>query len=273
MAKQAIFGELDYAPCRYGGSRTVFRGPRVPLDGAYTAVIGGSEVYGRYVAEPFPALLARRTGARVVNLGIVNAGVDAFLSDEPLMHVIAAARIAVVQLSGVHNISNRLYTVHPRRNDRFLRASRILTDLYRTVDFSDFAFTRHMLVTLRRTCPERFAQVELELAEAWQARMRTLLSHLGGRRVLLQIDTREDYGVGPEPAFVTPLLLDGLEGRYDEIVRCDLSDDVARRGADDMIFPPARRAAALRMLSPEGHECVANALAQALRLADDGIAA
>ena len=31
---------LDYYPCTYGKSRTMFRGPRVSLDGPYTVVIG-----------------------------------------------------------------------------------------------------------------------------------------------------------------------------------------------------------------------------------------
>ena len=50
-------GALDYFPCRYGHSKLLFRGPRRKLDGAYCAVLGGSETYGKYVREPYPALI------------------------------------------------------------------------------------------------------------------------------------------------------------------------------------------------------------------------
>ncbi|MGB3314802.1 MAG: DUF6473 family protein, partial [Albidovulum sp.] len=48
---------LDYLPCRYGQSKLLFRGPRRKLDGAYAAVLGGTETYGKFVAEPFPNIV------------------------------------------------------------------------------------------------------------------------------------------------------------------------------------------------------------------------
>ncbi|SDZ55949.1 hypothetical protein SAMN05444004_12149 [Jannaschia faecimaris] len=256
---------LDYYPCHYGGSRIVFRGPAVKLKRPYTAVIGGSEVYGKYVEDPFTDQLAELTGRRVVNMGVMNAGVDAFALDDALMQVIASAEIVVVQTTGAHNISNRFYTVHPRRNDRFLQASRLLTDLYRDVDFSDFSFTRHMLTTLRMQSPERFARIETELSQAWIARMRTLLSRIPGKRVLLHIEDSTDYGLGPEPPFVNSEMILALQGTFDKFLQCDVSEDCGESQLDGMIFDETERESALRMLSADAHERIAVALARVLR--------
>jgi hypothetical protein len=64
--------------------------------------------------------------------------------------------VTVVQVLAVQNLSNPYYTVHPRRNDRFLRASARLQNLYQDVDFTEFHFTRHMLQTLQMVSAPRF---------------------------------------------------------------------------------------------------------------------
>lgn len=263
---------LDYYPCRYETSKTVFRGPRVALDGPFTAVIGGSEVYGKYVEDPFTDQLAERTGRRVVNLGVMNGGLDVFTQDEALMRLVSRAEVSVVHVMGAHNLSNRFYTVHPRRNDRFLRQSHLLTALYRDVDFSDFTFTRHMLATLRRISPERFLQIEAELHQAWVARMRLLLSRLPGRRVLLWVETGQDLGFGPEPPFVTVEMMQALEDSIDSIVQVDVSDTFGETHLEEMHFPETGRAAAMHALTPAGHARIAKSLSRIVRRAN-GLAA
>ncbi len=78
-------GALDYFPCRYGKSKLLFRGPRKRLDGAYAAVLGGTETYGKFVTDPYPVLLEREIGMPVVNFGCMNAGVDLFVGDPTLI--------------------------------------------------------------------------------------------------------------------------------------------------------------------------------------------
>ncbi len=263
---------LDYYPCRYETSRTVFRGPRVALDGPFTVVLGGSEVYGKFVEEPFSEQLADRTGRRIVNLGVMNGGLDVYVQDEALMRLASQAEASVVQVMGAHNLSNRYYTVHPRRNDRFLKHSTLLNALYRDVDFSDFTFTRHMLSTLRTRSPDRFRQVEAELSSAWVARMRLLLSRLPGRRILLWIETGQDHGLGAEPPFVTLAMIQSLEESIDGIVQVDVSDTFGAAQMSDMVFPETAHAAALHSLTPAGHARIAEAVAKALRRAG-GLAA
>ncbi|EPX82368.1 hypothetical protein Salmuc_04093 [Salipiger mucosus DSM 16094] len=163
----------------------LFRGPRRSLDESYVAFLGGTETYGRFVAAPFPALAEQRLDRVCVNLGAVNAGPDLYLNDAGALDVAARAELCVVQMMSAQNMSNRFYGVHPRRNDRFLRASEGLQALYPEVDFTEFHFTRHMLGRLREVSAERFAQVTEELRQAWMARMTQLLTVLRGRALLL----------------------------------------------------------------------------------------
>ena len=74
-------GALDYFPCRYGRSKLLFRGPRRQLVPPFVSAFGGSETYGKFVEEPWPALLEERIGLPVVNFGYLNAGVDVFLGE------------------------------------------------------------------------------------------------------------------------------------------------------------------------------------------------
>jgi len=81
----------------------------------------------------------------VVNLGVLNAGLDVLSSDPAIVAALGQAEAAVLQITSAHNMTNRFYKVHPRRNDRFLKASSVLRTIYPEVDFTEFHFTRHLL--------------------------------------------------------------------------------------------------------------------------------
>ena len=142
---------LDYSVCTYGNSKVQFRGPRCDLSGSYVACLGGTETFGKFLPDPYPALLRDVLGVPTANLGCVNAGIDVFLNEPAITDVAAGARVTVVQIMGAQNLSNRFYTVHPRRNDRFVHAAPGLRALYRDIDFTEFHFTRHLLGALLRT--------------------------------------------------------------------------------------------------------------------------
>lgn len=225
-------GDFGGTTCRYGASSVDVRGPATPLETPYGVVLGGCLVYGRWSeAEPFAARLAARTGRRIVNLGVRNAGPDVFVRDEGLLAVAAGAELAVIQTLGAHGLSNRFYTVHPRRNDRFLRQSDSLAALYPDVDFSDFAFVRHLLHALRARCPDRFEEVAEELRLAWVARMRQLTSAIAGRRILLDLRSTPDRGLGADPFLVTGDMIGLLRETVDDVVTVEVSAS-AQGGAD-----------------------------------------
>ncbi|PLL11910.1 hypothetical protein C0V75_13475 [Tabrizicola sp. TH137] len=262
-------GSLDYMPCRYGRSRLLFRGPRRDLSGWFVAVLGGIEAYGRYIPQPYPALLEAGLGGKVVNLGCPNAGPDAWLGDPAVMDVVQRAAVVVVQVPGAADLSNRFYTVHPRRNDRFLRASPLLQTIYRGVDFTDFSFTRHMLRSLFEAGPERFGLVAEELRSAWCARMAGLLAGIPGRKVLLWM-AEAPPGPPRDVPFGEPLLVDAgmmerLAGRVDAAVTVVPSAAARARGMEGMVFPPMAEPAARGVPGVAVHEEVAAALLPVLR--------
>ncbi len=258
---------LSYHPCRYGKSKLLFRGPKRALKGAYCAMLGGTETYGKFLERPYPMLVEEKTGLPVVNLGCVNAGVDVFASDAEVLNLCTRARVTVVQVMGAHNMSNRFYAVHPRRNDRFLRASALMKAIYREVDFTEFNFTKHMLGALRTLSPERFETVLDELRAAWCARMTTLADRIDGKTVLMWLSDRaptqrESSGsLDHEPLFVDAEMLDRVRPLFTDYIEVVASPAARSTGVDGMIFPPMEEPAAAEIPGPAVHEEVATMLA------------
>lgn len=262
---------VDYLPCRYGRSRLLFRGPRRDLTAPYVAFLGGSETYGKFVSAPFADLCEAATGRLSVNLGCVQAGPDVWLKDQPSLDIAARASIAVIQIPGALNLTNRLYSVHPRRNDRFLRAAPLLQTLFRDVDFTEFAFTRHMLGTLAARSPEKFELVVDELRAAWRARMELLLSRLPCPKVLLWIgtDTPQTAPRAPrlegEPALVDRGMVDAIRAFATDYVEVRLPPEPAPVPVAGTTFAPADEAAAHGLPGAAAHRAVADALVPVLR--------
>ena len=261
---------LDYFPCRYGTSKLVFRGPRRRLEGDFATFLGGIETYGKFTAAPYPALVEQQTGLRSVNLGCVNAGVDAYLSDPNLIDICARARVTVIQLMGAQNMSNRLYSVHPRRNDRFLAASPLLHRLYPEVDFTEFHFTRHLLNALVQACPQKFASVRKELKDTWMARMHTLIERIGTRVVLLWLADHDPSGDGPcglcatDPLFIDRQMIEALRPEVDAVVETVARPAEIAQGQGELLFATLERPAAQGMLGPVVHDRAARDLAPVL---------
>lgn len=257
---------LDYAPCRYGESKLLFRGPRRRLDTRYVAMLGGTETYGKFVANPYPELTEELLAMPVVNFGQINAGVDAFLNDATLMKACSDAAVTVVQISGAQNLSNRFYAVHPRRNDRFLRASTLLKTLYRDVDFTDIHFTRHLLTKLKAADPEAFGMVEAELKAAWVARMKTLMSRLEAPVVLLWMSDHPPESshncsdTGSDPLFVNREMLDSVAPYAADLLEIVLSPEEVRDGLQGLVFNEMEAPAARGLLGLIAHEKAAREL-------------
>ncbi len=276
--KHDTLGEagLSYAPCRYGNSRLFFRGPRKMLDGRYVAFVGGTETYGKFIERPFATLVEDRLGENCVNFGCINASIDAFINEPAVMAACHDATITVIQVMGAHNLSNRFYTVHPRRNDRFLRASTVLRAIFPEVDFSDFCFTRHMLGRLHDIAPDRFAIVREELQMAWTARMRSFLAEVGPSTLLLWFadhlpsDTAWEDRPNPfraEPLFVTRRMVDSLRPMVRGVVMAQPSAKALSRRGVGLVHSPVQTNAAAEMLGVAAHEEAADALTTALRAA------
>lgn len=260
-------GALDYFPCRYGNSKLLFRGPRHDLDRPYCAMLGGTETYGKFIPDPFPAQVERATGLPIVNLACINAGPDVFLNEPAILDVAAGARSVVLQVLGAANLTNRFYAVHPRRNDRFLRASAKLLAMFPEVDFTEFHFTRHMLQGLQQAGPERFELVAEELRLAWTARMTALLQRLPGRVLLLWFADQPPPPPGHTadltrgPILIDTDMLAAVEARAMGFVEVVTSPAARASGVEGMAFAPLDRPAAAELPGPAAHREVAEALA------------
>ncbi len=268
--EQAGEGPLHYFPCRYDRSRLLFRGPRRDVAGDHVAFLGGTETYGKFLRDPFPALVEVAVGVPSLNLGCVQAGPDAYLNDPATLEMTRQAAVTVVQVTGALNLSNRLYAVHPRRNDRFLRASPALQSLYPEVDFTEFAFTRHLTRSLADVSPDRFGQVVAELRTAWVARMITLLDRLSPPVVLLWLGLHPPPQAPVADPMADPPLIDAgmlvpLQRRVAAYVEVVASDHARAEGVRGMAFPPLEAQAAKGLPGPAVHAEVAAALSPVIR--------
>lgn len=257
---------LSGEKCRYAGSRLPVRGPERDLKDPYVAFLGGTEVYGRFVDAPFPAVTETLIQMPCVNFGGVNAGLDSFLQDRNLMRVIREAEVAVVQILGAQNLSNKFYRVHPRRNDRFLAAQPELMALYPEVDFTEFHFNKHLLTRLQALSQERFETVRLHLQSTWVSRMGDMIAGLDGQVVLLWLQYSLG-GVGTfedEPVLVDRAMVDSLRALVRSVVELPVTLAGVAEDVTGMTLAPLDLPAARLMLGPKEHTRVGSEMAKAL---------
>lgn len=244
----------------------MFRGPQRSLAGRYVAVIGGTETFGKYVAQPFSDHLETALGMPVVNLGIANAGPEVLLADEEIGRIARQAQAVVLQIVGAQNQSNPFYTVHPRRNDRVLGVTHAMRGLFPEVDFTEFHFTRHLLQSLHAVSRDRFAIIVAQLQARWVERTAALLHALGANTILLWAGAQAPLAdaatqIGPRyPAFVDRAMVGRvapLASRYLEL--CPATE---RPAPDDFLQNLAVEAG---VMGVRAHRTIADRLVPVLR--------
>ena len=267
--EQLCHSPLKYDPVAYPGSALQFRGPALDLDEPYVLCLGGSETFGRFIEQPYATELQARLPCPVVNLGVLNAGLDVMTGDPVIRAMAEGASAVVLQVPGAANMTNRFYTVHTRRNDRFLRASTMLKTIYPDVDFTEFHFTRHLLSHLQTVSEERMSILIEELRVAWTARMTRFITRCAAPVHLLWLSTRrpdtEDLeGLaavwGGDPIFVTEAMLKQVAGQAASLSTVMPMPNQPRHGTDGKVFAPQEEAAARVMPGPDAHHRAADLL-------------
>lgn len=137
--------------------------------------------------SPQPGPLPQPVLQRLLSPAARIEGADCRLNDPALLDSARMARAFVMLLPPLGNLGNPFYSVHPRRNDRFLAARPPLKALFPEVDFTEFDFTGHMLGALAATCPGRFSEMRRVLRLTWQDRLTALLAQLPDNGVLLHL--------------------------------------------------------------------------------------
>lgn len=259
---------LDYLSCRYGRSKLMFRGPRRKLNNKHVAFIGSTATFGKFVKTPFPDIVEQNLGLPCVNFGCMNAGVDAFINDPFVPQAASEARVSVIQIMGAQNMSNRMYSVHPRRNDRFVKESNLLSTIYPDVDFTEFHFNKHLLQHLAGVSHDRFRAIETELRDAWVARMIQFLTDIDGKTLLLWVSNRhaddEDDG-SCDPHLINREMLNRVSGHATRMVEVVISPDAQATALEGMIFGEAEAPLVQDLLGPAGHHEVAEAITPVLK--------
>ncbi|MEM6387943.1 MAG: DUF6473 family protein [Pseudomonadota bacterium] len=252
---------LDYQLTTLAGSRLQVRGPLPCFDEPFIAVLGGNETFGKYVKAPFPSLLAERIDLPVANLGVAHAGLSLFSEEQVLLDIASKAEVTVLQVLGAQNMSNRLYSVHSRRNDRFLGVSPALREIFPNVDFAEINFTGHLISTLRETSTTGFEVLVNELKWAWLQRMKRLLSMIEGEVILLWVSDRAPASAESsetEPHFVDQGMLNQLSDLFDCLVAVQLSCETS---LDGKVYQSQDVDAARQMPGQADHQCIAEHLA------------
>jgi len=159
----------------------------------------------------------------------------------------------VLQVIGATNLSNAFYKVHPRRNDRFVAPTDKLTALFPEIDFTEIAFTGHLIARLRGVDEARFDLVKQHLQRTWLRRMKTLIGQCTGPVVLLWLRGPSD---DEAPAFITRDMVNTLKDLATKLVELETQTGVT----DGMCFAPLDAVNAAQALSVDAHIKAAKAL-------------
>lgn len=205
---------------RFGCSKQIFRGPKPEMQDPYIAFIGGSELFGKFVLAPFPQLVARSTGQTCVNLGTPGAGPGFFLKDPVILEACSQSVTCIVQVMAAEPLSNRMYSVFPRRNMRLRKVSNVLKSLYPQLNFSQFRFVSAMIRALKKEDAEAYKVVLAEQRSAWLARMLELLEDIETTTVLLWIRPNDHDDL---ESVVTPEMVSVLRGHVDRVLEVVIS--------------------------------------------------
>lgn len=210
---------IDYRLYRFGTGQLRFRGPCPDLNEGYVVIVGGATAFGPGARRPFAYAITQQLPFPVLNLGYPASGPDLYLSDPVLQVAIAKARAMVLVPPCALSLTNRLYRVHPRRNDRVIEFGEAMRQRCAGFDLENIVFVGHLARTLSEVDPVTFSELVAEVKAAWVARMSSLMRLSAGRTVLL-------WAARHPPADVLMPVIDQLQ-RHPPLVDQQMMDTIA----------------------------------------------
>jgi len=242
-----------------------FRGPEIDLSRSYLACVGAAQTFGRFVAEPYPALLGARLGIPVLNLGIGGAGPRQFLKPA-FLQLLNQAEAVVIQVLSGRSASNSLFDNSVSGG----MVGRVRVD--QSMRRSD-EFFREFCATASR---DALAALVAETRDDYMASFIQLLQKITAPKILLWLSTRppgahDDYSnppnsvFGPFPQLVNRKMAAELAACADEYVESISSAGLPQRlwRTKDSIDGAVARGGVLEnhyYPSPQMHEAAADAL-------------
>ncbi len=228
------------------------------------ACVGGDETFGRFLEQPYPALLEQRLGCDCVNFGSVFCGVEALSTDRGLRDLVARAHLCILKAPDIPGQTNRFYRVHPRRNDRFVEPTKDLLSLYPDMDFTNVHFVGHLLKLLQAKNDARFETVRQELRAGWVRRCSTLLREIDVPVVLLWLRVRRHHDQAHELVPVDAASVAELQPFCASVVEMPVSVSGESDHLEDLLFGTLQQPMAEHMLGPSAHRAIANQLLMTL---------
>ncbi len=262
--------EFSFPTQRIGGARLPIRPLPKALQRDYVVFLGSDDTYGCHLSYPFTDLIEDATGIQTVNLGCVGARIDAFQQNEGILEMCRGARLVFIEALGAEAMSNRLYRVDVRNNQRLIRVTKYLKALYEGVDFSGIETVGELLTMLAQLSEEKLYFVRLELHMAWVARMKRLIKQIGVPVILLWLADHDPFYAATggtifrDPLFVDRTMLEALRQEVVDIIEITASKDEVFSACADTEEPTSMP---IGSLGPGYHERVAAELSPVISAA------
>ena len=220
IADYQLYSPPELPPELLPGLPLRLRGPDPGklVPGGYIACLGAAQTFGRFCAEPFPALLSKSLGIPAVNLGFGGAGPQLFPRHPELIRLMRESALTVVQVMSARNEDNSLFegggmgSLKSRSTGERMRA----VDVYAS-----------LLAAGDRALAEKIVG---ETRETWIASYRQLLSLIPVPTVLLWLSVREpaytesyesaDELFGDFPHLVNAEMVETVRADSDAYVEC-----------------------------------------------------
>lgn len=102
---------IDYELWHLEGIPRPLRGPKPETlpENKHIVCVGAAQTFGCYTPYPFPALLSKRLGVPVLNMGVAGAGPAFFTNRDNFIKVINKGSLAIVQIMSGRSESNSLF--------------------------------------------------------------------------------------------------------------------------------------------------------------------
>lgn len=202
---------LDYKYAQLSGTETLFRGP-IPedLSGGFITCLGGAHTLGRFVEQPYPALLQKQLGIPVLNLGHGGGKPEFYLQSAGVLEIINRSKCAVIQVMSARGSPNR-YLKPTSHSHNIMRIAKDIP-AHKNPAFVDAAYR----ILLKQLAPEKVQEAISETRAAWLQEMGKLLERITVPKLLLWFSVRT-------PAYVEGFNeLDALLGEYPQLVNEDM---------------------------------------------------
>jgi hypothetical protein len=138
--------------------------------------------------------------------------------------------------------------------------------LYPKVDFTEFHFTRHLLLALQHQSPEGFQILATELRQVWITHMRRLLTHIPCPKLLVWISETAPAAVrDANDLFANPMLIDSdmiatIAPFATRVVQAIPTPEARVMGLEGMDFAPHDLPSAAAAFGPYAHREICDTL-------------